>query len=55
MADGHGMWALAHVVGTKTQQSYDRAEMLEERTKIMRAWGDYCTGVSNVVLLQVAA
>ncbi|RWP05069.1 site-specific integrase [Mesorhizobium sp.] len=46
---------LAHVVGTKTQQSYDRAEMLEERTKIMRAWGDYCTGVSNVVPLQVAA
>jgi integrase len=46
---------LAHVVGTKTQQSYDRAEMLEERTKIMRAWGNYCTGVSNVVPLQVAA
>jgi integrase len=39
---------LAHVVGTKTQRSYNRAEMIEERTKVMRAWGNYCEGKSNV-------
>lgn len=46
---------LAHVIGTKTTRSYDRAEMLEERTAIMQAWGNYATGVSNVVPLKVAA
>lgn len=46
---------LAHVIGTKTTRAYNRDEMLEQRAKLLQAWGDYCTGVSNVVALQVAA
>jgi integrase len=44
---------IAHVVGTKTQRAYDRAEMIEERTKIMRAWGAHCSG-GNVVAVDFA-
>lgn len=47
---------LAHKIGKDdTERSYNRAEMLEERTKIMQAWADHCDGKSNVVHLQVAA
>lgn len=42
---------LAHVIGTKTTRAYNRDEMLEQRAKLLQAWGNYCAGVSNVVAL----
>jgi integrase len=45
--------ALAHSVGTKVAQAYTRGTYLEERTKMMQRWGNYCAGSvaeeSNVV------
>lgn len=32
---------LAHSVGSATVQAYDRSDLLEERRKVMQAWGDY--------------
>ena len=34
--------ALAHVVKDKTESAYRRAEYLEERRGVMRAWAAYC-------------
>ena len=36
--------ALAHKVGSKTEQAYDRGDALDERRPIMQAWSDWCTG-----------
>jgi integrase len=33
--------ALAHAVGTKTDQAYDREELIEERRPMMQAWSDF--------------
>lgn len=46
---------LAHVIGNKTTRAYDRDERLPQRAKLLQAWGDYCTGKTNVVALPVAA
>ena len=38
---------LAHKVGNKTEQAYNRGEYLEERRKAMQLWGDFvekCVG-----------
>src|SRR5262245_1634602 len=46
--------ALAHSVGTKVAQAYTRSTYLEERTKMMQLWGNYCDGAAqadNVVKL----
>jgi integrase len=34
--------ALAHVVGDKTEKSYQRGDLLERRRKLMDAWTAYC-------------
>jgi integrase len=34
--------ALAHVVGDKTQQAYQRGDLFTKRRKLMQAWADYC-------------
>ncbi len=34
---------LDHVSGSKSDQSYGRADMLEERRIMMMQWGDYCS------------
>lgn len=36
--------ALAHKIGSKTEQAYDRGDALEERRPIMDAWAAWCTG-----------
>lgn len=38
--------ALAHAVGTKTDQAYDREELVEERKPMMLAWADFCTALT---------
>ena len=34
--------ALAHAVGTATEQAYSRGDMLEKRRELMAAWGRFC-------------
>jgi integrase len=34
--------ALAHVVGDKTVQAYQRGDMFDKRVELMAAWSDYC-------------
>lgn len=46
--------ALAHKVGSKTEQAYDRGDALDERRPVMQAWSDWCTGSAageNVVVM----
>ncbi|PZP40269.1 MAG: integrase [Pseudomonas fluorescens] len=38
---------LSHTEGNKIRAAYDRAQFLEERTKIMQAWGDYIEDVGR--------
>lgn len=33
--------ALAHKVGSKVQQAYDRSDQVEKRREMMRAWGEF--------------
>jgi integrase len=33
---------LAHLVGSRTERSYDRDDVFDKRRKIMNAWADYC-------------
>jgi integrase len=34
--------ALAHVVGDKVEQAYQRGDLFEKRRRLMQAWADYC-------------
>lgn len=36
--------ALAHKIGSKTEQAYDRGDALDERRPLMQAWSDWCAG-----------
>ncbi|UVI39115.1 tyrosine-type recombinase/integrase [Qipengyuania spongiae] len=36
--------ALAHKIGSKTEQAYDRGDALEERRPVMDAWAAHCIG-----------
>jgi integrase len=38
--------AMAHAVGTKTDQAYDREELIEERRPMMQAWSDYVSSLA---------
>jgi hypothetical protein len=49
---------LAHAERNKVRAAYNRAQRLDERRKMMQAWGDYLDGLragGNVVLLQMSA
>lgn len=48
--------ALFHKVGTKVAQAYNRADQVEKRRTMMRAWGDFLAGRApqNVVPLMEA-
>lgn len=35
--------ALAHSLGSKTQQAYQRGDLLEKRRQLMNAWATYCS------------
>jgi integrase len=46
--------ALAHAVGNKVEEAYRRGELLEKRRLLIKAWADFCLGLtplsaSNVV------
>jgi integrase len=45
--------ALFHKIGNKTTQSYNRADMIEKRRRMMVAWGEFLAGAKggNVVKL----
>jgi integrase len=48
---------LAHVVGDKVEEAYQRGDMLEKRRRLMTAWADYCAkpaAAGEVVPLQQA-
>lgn len=50
--------ALAHKIGSKTEQAYDRGDALDERRPVMQAWADWCAGRAsgdNVVSLSRGA
>lgn len=43
--------ALAHRVGSETEQAYRRSDALERRLAMMEAWSSYCYGGYKVVRL----
>src|SRR5262249_35638252 len=50
--------ALAHVVGNKVEEAYQRGDLFEKRRRLMDAWAEYCstvTGKGEVVQLQQPA
>jgi integrase len=46
--------ALAHVVGDKTENAYQRGDLLDKRRRLMDAWAAYCDSraASNVVAIR---
>lgn len=49
-----GEWAeaaLAHALPNKVEAAYRRTKFLDQRRDMMRAWGEYLTGQSNVIAL----
>jgi integrase len=48
--------ALAHAVGTKVTQAYQRGDLLEKRRELAQAWANYCDALpANVSVLRPAA
>jgi integrase len=43
--------ALAHAVRGATEAAYWRGDLLEQRRKLMEAWGSYCDGAKGSVVL----
>jgi integrase len=47
--------ALAHVVGDKVEQAYQRGDLFEKRRRLMQSWSDYCLkpsrSIGNVAIL----
>lgn len=41
-----GEIALAHKVGSRVQQAYDRSDQVEKRRAMMEAWGRFLSGIS---------
>jgi len=41
--------ALAHTVGSDTEQAYQRSDLLEKRARLMSAWATYCNTKPNDV------
>lgn len=35
--------ALAHRIGNKTEQAYERGDKFPKRARLMNAWSDFCT------------
>jgi integrase len=42
--------ALAHAIKDKTEAAYRRGNLLEKRREMMKAWGRFCDGLSDVVV-----
>jgi integrase len=47
--------ALAHKVGSKVEQAYQRGSMVTRRRELMDAWAGYCSGESNVLPMRRTA
>lgn len=47
--------ALAHRVGTKVQQAYDRSDQVEKRRAMMRTWGEFLMPLQTLNIVQLAA
>ncbi len=45
-------FAIAHVVGDKTVQSYQRSDMVEKRHQLMQDWADYIKSKEGAELVQ---
>ena len=37
-------WPLAHAIGSKTVQAYNRAKLVHERHKLLEQWGMWAMG-----------
>lgn len=44
--------ALAHVNNNKTEAAYQRSDLFERRQKLMEAWGVFCSGKNNLLILE---
>jgi integrase len=47
--------ALAHMVGSKVRQAYDRSDMIEKRRAMMAAWGRFLRGEDGAKVVQLGA
>ncbi|MFC6638096.1 integrase arm-type DNA-binding domain-containing protein [Sulfitobacter sp. JBTF-M27] len=47
--------ALAHKVGSKVRQAYDRSDMIEKRRAMMAAWGRFLRGEGGAKVLKMEA
>ncbi|WP_319826611.1 tyrosine-type recombinase/integrase [Thalassovita sp.] len=49
--------ALAHKVGSKVQQAYDRSDQVEKRREMMQAWGEFlrCAQEQNDTVISLSA
>lgn len=47
--------ALAHMVGNKVRQAYDRSDMIEKRRIMMSTWGRFLLGGAGAKLVQFGA
>lgn len=47
--------ALAHMVGSKVRQAYDRSDMIEKRRGMMAAWGRFLHGEQAARVVQIGA
>jgi len=45
--------ALAHIVGSKVRQAYDRSDMIEKRRAMMDAWGRFLTGEAERKVVKI--
>ncbi len=45
--------ALAHMVGSKVRQAYDRSDMIEKRRAMMAAWGRFLRGETGAKVVQI--
>lgn len=46
--------ALAHKVGSRVRQAYDRSDMIEKRRGMMDAWGRFLCGDTGAKVVQIA-
>jgi integrase len=46
--------ALAHVNGDKTEDAYNRTDLLQKRARLMAAWADFC-GQKQADVVQLRA
>ncbi|WP_299353540.1 site-specific integrase [uncultured Shimia sp.] len=44
--------SLAHSIGSKTERSYARSDLLDQRRPLMQRWADHVTNAESVLLLE---